>query len=321
MREIIIDSPNQLTKGLGLAGDIKVDGNFKNVIICGMGGSTLPVGVLNTVASPNVPVLAHRDYNLPKEANENSLIVCISYSGNTEETLSALEKAIEKKLKIVSIATGGRIEEICKKNNLPFVKIPSGIEPRSALGYLFASLAKVLSNSGIIEDLSEEITKTAKDLKELMEDLEKHGKDLAKKLSNKIPVVYASNGLKNIARIWKIKLNENSKTPAFWNYFPELNHNEMVGFSRLEKDNPFYFVILRDHQENTRNLKRMELFATLLKEKHSGISFVEIKQGPLMSRAFSTLLLGDWVSYYLALENKVDPTPVKMVEDFKKMLK
>ena len=320
MRQIIIDSPLQLKKGLELVGGVKIEGNFNNVVICGIGGSALPVSILNTVTASNIPILAHKDYNLPSEANEKSLIICISYSGNTEEPISGLQEALSKNLKIIGIASGGRVEEICKKNNLPFVKIPPGIQPRSATGYIFSTLVKVLANSGIIKDLSDEILETTEEIEKMNEGLEKQGKDLAEKLFEKIPIIYASNKFKSIARIWKIKFNENSKTPSFYNYFPELNHNEMVGFSQLKKDNKFYFVILKDDQSHPRNLKRMDLFGSLLKEKGSGVSFVDIKQGSLMSKVFSTLLLGDWASYYLALKYKFDPTPVKMVEEFKKMM-
>lgn len=320
MRQVIIDSPEQLKTGLELAKNVKASGEFKNVIICGIGGSALPSDVLDIVTQPAIPIYIPRNYNLPKQTNKKSLVVCISYSGNTEEPISGLDEALSKNLKIIGIASGGKIEEKCKKNNLPFVKISSGIQPRSATGYIFSSLAKVLSNSGIIEDLSDEILKTTDELKNITEELERQGQDLAKKLFEKIPIIYASSEFKDVAKIWKIKLNENSKIPAFWNYFPELNHNEMVGYSQLKKDNKFYFVIIKDDKTHPRNLKRMELLGTLLKEKGAGVSFVDARQGSLMSRVFSTLLLGDWVSYYLALENKVDPTPVRIVEDFKKML-
>lgn len=320
MRGVILDSPRQLIKGLELAKNIHIEAHFENVVICGIGGSALPVNVLNTIVKPNIPVLTHRNYNLPNEATEKSLVVCISYSGNTEETVSALEQSIEKKIKTIGIATGGKIEKICNEHNIPFVKIPSGIEPRSATGYLFSALAKILANAKIIQDPSVDVINSVKDLESVNESLEKEGKEFAKKLKGKIPVVYASAEFKNIARIWKIKFNENSKTPAFWNYFPELNHNEMVGFSQLEKKNNFHFIIIKDNYTHERNLKRMDLFGDLLKEKGSGVSFVDFQKGSLLSGVFAMLLLGDWVSYYLALENKVDPTPVKMVEDFKKLM-
>ena len=317
MRGVILNSPNQFEEALESARDIKVEGKFENIVICGLGGSALPANILACWLNGALPIYIHRDYNLPPQAGKKSLVICISYSGNTEETVSALNLAVKKRLKIAAITTNGKIEKICKKYKIPLAKIPSGIQPRSATGYLFSSLAKILMNSGIVKE-TKEISETAQKLRSL--DCEKEGKDLARKLSGKIPIIYASNKMKCLARIWKIKFNENSKNPAFYNYFPELNHNEMVGFSRPEKNSEFHIIILRDKEDHPRNLKRMKLFSNLMKEKGIGAEFIDIKKGTCLFKIFSSLLLGDWVTYYLALENKVDPTPVKIVEKFKKKL-
>jgi len=327
MRKVIIDSPTQFKKGLQLAENVKIGGDFKNIIICGMGGSALPGNILlcwlrDQVKKGNIspiPVYIHRDYNLPPQATKESLIITISYSGNTEETLSALREAIKNKFSVVGITTNGKIEEICKKKNIPFVKIPSGIQPRCATGYLFSAVIKILENAGIIENISKEVSSLEEKLKQL--DLERQGKDLVQKLAGKIPLVYASNKFKVLSRIWKIKFNENSKTLSFYNYFPELNHNEMVGFTDKEKAKNFHVLILRDKQDHPRNQKRMDLFSEIAKKKGLETTSIDIKQGNLLFKIFSTLLLGDWASYYLALERGQDPTPVKMVEEFKKKLK
>lgn len=320
MRKVIIESAGQLKRGLELAKNTGIKEGFKNVIVCGVGGSALPVNVFNTAVKSKIPVFTHRDYNLPLRANENSLIICISYSGNTEETISAFNEAISKKLKTIGMSSGGKLENLCRQNNIPFVKIDSGIQPRCATGYLFSALAKVLGNSDIIDDISADVLKASEELKKISPRLEKQGKKLSEKLFKKIPVVYSSNEFKALARIWKIKLNENSKTPAFHNYFPELNHNEMVGFSELKKHNNFHFIIIKDKEDNPRNLKRMALFASLLKKRGAKTDFIEMESGSLLFKVFSNLLLGDWVSYYLALKYKIDPTPVKMVEEFKKLM-
>ncbi len=320
MREVIVSSANQLAKGLDLAKNIKVGGSFKNVIICGIGGSALPANIINSLVLPSVPVYIHRDYNLPKTANEDSLIICISYSGNTEETVSALQESIDKNITSIAIATGGKIEKMCEEHNIALIKIPSGIQPRSATGYLFSALSVILANCGVINDISDNISKTAEELLEINSALEKEGKALAKKLAKKIPIVYASNNLESVAKIWKIKFNENSKIPAFYNYFPELNHNEMVGFTQTKKANIFHVLIIKDKDDHPRIIKRMELMSSLLKKKRVRVDFIETKDGSLMFRLFSSLLLGDWTSYYLAINNKIDPTPVAMVEEFKSLM-
>ena len=320
MHDVIAKSASQFAKGLDLAKNIKVEGEFKNVIICGIGGSALPANILNSLVLPSIPVYIHRDYNLPAKANKDSLIICVSYSGNTEEPISGLKEAINRKLKTIVIASGGEAEKISRQNNIPLVKIPAGIQPRSATGYLFAALATILANCGIINDISNDISQTARDLAKINPALEKEGKNLAKKLVKKIPIIYASNSFKAAARIWKIKFNENSKIPAFHNCFPELNHNEMVGFTQIKKGNNFHVLIIKDIKDHPRTIKRMELTYSLLKKGGIETDFIETKEGPLMFRLFSSLLLGDWTSYYLALNYKIDPTPVAMVEKFKKMM-
>ena len=187
-----------------------------------------------------------------------------------------------------------------------------------ALGYQFIALLRLLSNSNVIPDMADEILETAKLLK--AEKYENKGKKLAQKLKGAIPLVYTSNGFKALARIWKIKFNENAKTPSFFNYFPELNHNEMVGFTNIPKGSKLHILIIRDQSENPRNIKRMELFAKLIKKNKVNVDFIDLESGNPLFKIFSNTLLGDWTSYYLALEYKTDPTPVEIVEEFKGLM-
>jgi len=325
MREVIINFPNQFKNIFRVENNLKKGGDIENIIVCGVGGSTLPADILLCLSNKEnyklPPAYIHRDYGLPKEAGKKSLIICISFSGNTEETLSALEEAVKKNFRIFAIASGGKLEEICRAKNIPFIKVPGGIQPRSAMGYLFSALAKILEKSGLNKNIAQELPKLAADLeKNNNSEMEEKAKELAKKLINKIPLIYASGDFKCLARIWKIKFNENSKIPAFYNYFPELNHNEMVGFTNILENTKFYILTIRDENDNSRNLKRMSLFAEIVKTKGIETEFVDIKNGSTLFKIFSTLLFGDWVSYYLALEYKIDPTPVKIVEEFKKEL-
>lgn len=318
MRDVILNFPKQFKVGLERAEGVKVEGDFKKIVICGMGGSALPSAVLMSyLPDLAVPVYVQRSYGLPPQADEKSLMVAISYSGNTEETISSYEKAVKKGLKVVAITTGGKLKELAGRDNLPVVLIPNtGIQPRCATGYLFAVFLKVLSNSGIIQDKSEEILKMAEALEPSR--FEARGKELAKKLKDKIPVIYASDRFKALARIWKIKFNENSKIMAFWNYLPELNHNEMVGLTNLKGN--FHFIILRDKDDHPRILRRMDLTADLIREKGTSVDFVEIEGNNVLEKIFNNSLLADWVTYYLALEYNIDPVPVKIVEEFKKRL-
>lgn len=284
-----------------------------------MGGSALPADILSMWLETNskVSLHIHRDYGLPHHADGKHLVICISYSGNTEETISAFEEARKKNLKVLAIASGGKLVELCRSRKIPVAIIPSGLQPRMALGFQFAALMKILSNSGLIKTNPQEILKLENSLKP--KKLENLGKELAEHLKNKMPLIYASRRLASLARIWKIKFNENSKIPAFCNYFPELNHNELLGFTKTDPK-LFSIVILRDSADHPRNLKRIELTKNILEEKSLAVDIVEIMGKDILYKVFSNILLADWTSYHLALGRGIDPTPVKLNDEFKKRL-
>ncbi|MDD5750437.1 MAG: bifunctional phosphoglucose/phosphomannose isomerase [Candidatus Pacebacteria bacterium] len=318
MKQIILDFPKQFEAGIKAARNIEIAGPFSDIVICGVGGSALPGSLLPELGMKfDLPLFVHRDYGLPKAASGKSLILCISFSGNTEETLSAYQEAIEKNYKTVAICTGGKLKETAEQNSLPLAIVPNDcLQPRFGTGYLVGAVLKILNNCGIISDQDKNLSEMAQALRP--EESEQSGKELAQKLINKIPVIYASGKHKSLARIWKIKFNENSKIMAFWNYFPELNHNEMVGLTDLKGD--FHFIVLRDADDYEKTKKRMDLFAGLAKEKGAGVDFVEISGKNTLEKTFNALLLGDWTSYYLAAAYSRDPVPVSIVEEFKKRL-
>lgn len=325
MRQVIIDFPKQFLAPLTLSRPFDLTKQIKSIIVCGMGGSALPADILKIwleERSPrfSLPLYIHRDYDVPNEADENTLIIYSSYSGNTEEPISGFTEAIKRNYIVAAISSNGKIKDICEKNNLPFVKIPAGIEPRCATGYLFLGLLKILKEAGLVKDPSAEIADLSKNLEAISQDaLEAQGKALAEKSAKKIILIYASNKFKAIAKIWKIKLNENAKTPAFYNYFPELNHNEMNGFVNVGK-NKMRIIILKDRSDRPRILKRMAVFSKMIEQRGAETEFVDIKEGNILFKVFSSLMLGDWFSYHLALRYKTDPTPVQMVEEFKKKM-
>lgn len=320
MRAVILSFPKQFKIGLRAAQGVKVEGRFDALTICGMGGSALPADILTIWLNAQkiaLPVYINRNYGLPFQTDQRHLVVCISYSGNTEETLDCFEGARQKKLKIVTVSSGGKLAEIAKKYGIASVIVPGGLEPRMALGLQFATLMQILANCQIIEGGLKSVSALEKLLQP--QNLENEGKVLAKKLKGEIPVIYASDKFKSLARIWKIQFNENSKTPAFSNHFPELNHNEQNQFAG-DKNNQLSIIMLRDAEDHPRVLKRMELLAQMLREMKVSIDIIDIEGKDILDKTFSSILLGDWTSYHLALLNKVDPTPVKIIEEFKKKL-
>lgn len=330
-RQFILDTPTQFEVGMNLAKDVKVEGNFKSLTVTGMGGSALPVNLLqafcNSLVETNpeykpLDIFINRSYSLPPQAkSKESLNFLSSYSGTTEEVISSLEEARKLNLSFIGFSSGGNIEELSKKYGMPHVKLPipfPNYQPRMGTGYFFGSMYQVLVNHGLAPDQTEEIKKSAATFGDLMESYENKGKELAKLLKGKTPIIYSSQKYNPSAMIWKIKMNENAKTPAFWNYFPELNHNEMVGFTNPQAD--FFLIMLRDKDDDPRNLKRYDVTAQLLKEKGIDSMIIDMDGNSTFSKMFLTITYADWASYYLALEYGQDPTPVEMVEKLKKIL-
>ncbi|MBI2598736.1 hypothetical protein HYW40_00740 [Candidatus Curtissbacteria bacterium] len=326
LRQMILDSPKQFAVGFDIAEGVKVDGKFERVVFSGEGGSAFPSQLLETIVSEfagaKAPqIITNHSYSLPAVSTAGALNVVCSYSGNTEETISNLEEAISKKLPVIGIASGGKVEEICKASNIPFVKLPMPspeFQPRMGTGYFVAAMVKLLENHGLVSGLSDEMGKNMGTVGEGLEEVERKGMELAGKIAGKTPVVYSSEKFARLAMVWKIKFNEHAKNPAFWNFFSELNHNEMVGFTNLGER--YFAVMLKDPQDDPRNLKRYDVMAKLVGEKGLESVMFGLEGKNAFEKIFKSLLLADFTAYYLAMYNKADPTPVEMVEHFKKLL-
>lgn len=329
-RQMLLDSPGQFATGFEIAKDIRVDGDFRSIEISGMGGSALPGNLLRIYLSdlfkksPNakrLEVYQNRFYSLPHEAFNNCLNFISSYSGNTEETIESFEEALKSNLACIGLSSGGKIEEMCRANNVPHIKLPipfENFQPRLGTGYFFGAVIQTLINQNLIPDTKETILATADKLRENLSQFEEKGKVLASKITGKTPVIYTSTKYKPVAMIWKIMINENGKTPAFWNFFPELNHNEMNGF--VSPQGKFIALMLRDPNDHPRNYRRFEVTSQILNEYGTESEIVDYEEGDIFYRMFSSILTGGFTSYYLALEYNNDPTPVELVEKFKKLL-
>ncbi len=330
LRQVILTVPDQFKEGFSLAKNVKISGNFNKIMISGMGGSALPGNILrtyqNNLLTKNkeyaiLKIYQNRFYNLPNEAYSKCLNIICSHSGNTEETIASFKQALNKNLLCVGISSGGKIEEMCKANNIPHIKLPipsENFQPRMATGHFVSVIIQLLINANKLPDRTSEILKSADKLLKLIPTLESQGKLLAKKLIGKTPIIYSTVEFKPLSLIWKIKFNENSKIPAFWNVFPELNHNEFVGFTNPQAN--YFIIMLRNKNGHPRNLKRYNITTKFLQQKGIDVEVIDIPEGEIMYRLFSSLALCDWTSYYLALEYKIDPTPVDMVNDLKKEL-
>jgi glucose/mannose-6-phosphate isomerase len=318
MKQILLNFPKQFSQGYEITKDfVSPYHGIKNVLVVGMGGSALPGDFLKMyVEKDNIKVSVARDYRLRKPVSSDTVVFVISYSGNTEETIEALEQLIQTKANIVVLASGGKLVELAHTNNLPLILVPQGMQPRCATGYFFSIMVAVLEKMNVVSNKQNEIISLAEKLTTVIDHV--YLQNLAKRIQGKIPLVYGASDFLFVVRNIKIKFNENSKTQAFFNVFPELNHNEMVGFTNLVMT-PF-FLIFQKPNDYERVIKRMHIFAQLMKEKHLETEIILLRGKTMLEWIFEASYMGDWLSYYLALAYGIDPEPVVMVEDFKKKM-
>lgn len=333
MRNVILNQAEQITRSLEVNKDVKVDppaGGFDSMVLAGMGGSGHPGDLLNALGITTKPLYVHRNYGLPLQYLRNmgftdTLVITSSYSGNTEESLTAYDTARANDLPILASAAGGQLKEHADRDGVPFCTIDyPGRQPRHTLLAAFTGIYAALRNSGLVQNSDDELTRVATVLKQKTSELEAPAQQMARNIFGTTPVFIASDNLGFAAKNCKIQTNENSKYPAFWNVFPELNHNELVGFSQVhEASNPnaFTAVFLHDPADHPRNQARIQVTAELYQQWGVAVEHFEAQGDSLLEKLFYTITFGFWLTYFLALEQNVDPVPVHGVEAFKAKLK
>ena len=329
MRDVILNQPNQITHSLEVNKNVHVDAAADAIILAGMGGSGHPGDLINALGLPVVPLYVHRNYDLPLEYIrhmnfKSPLVVASSYSGNTEESLTAYRAAKEAGLPLLASAAGGALQEKSKADNVPFCFIDfPGMQPRHTLFAAFTGIVTALANSNLADDISDELRRVTEVLLEKTPTLEADGKRLAEAIKGKVPVYTSTDVLGFATKNFKIQTNENAKYPAFWNVFPELNHNEMIGFSKLtEMKNPnsFFVLMLHDPSDHPRNKARMQVTADMYRSWGVTVEEFTPTGDTLLERLCMTITLGMWTTYHLATSYGIDPVPVEGVENFKAKL-
>ncbi len=298
---------------------------LENIVLAGMGGSALAATLLHTWPGLNLPFEIVRDYELPAYVGPQTLFIASSYSGNTEEALSALDAAEAKGAQIVVIAAGGKLQERASAAGYPFYQIPEGFQPRMAVFYNFAALIQLFEATGMIAEKSVDKLNQAADWlgtrsNSLLADVpvaRNPAKQIAQELMGSSVVVYAGPKLFPAAYKWKINFNENSKTIAWCNAIPEFNHNEFLGWTSHPVDKPYKVIDLRSSLEHVRVLKRFEITERLLSGKRPAPEIVQAEGDDILEHLLWTIQLGDFVSLYLALLNGLNPTPVELIEKLK----
>lgn len=304
---------------------LEFSAKIENVVLDGMGGSAFPGLILGSWPTLSVPFEISRTYQVPAYVGSSTLYIASSYSGNTEETITALEQAEQRGANIVVLSAGGKLLEIAKERGYPVYEIPSGIQPRMSALYFLNAFVDMLEqlklvNAGSLQELRGVADWLDKQHETWQPDVlqpQNEAKQLAEKLLGKTVIVYSGPLLFPAANKWKICMNENAKNLAWHNQYPEFDHNEFIGWSSHPIEKPFAVVELRSNFEHPRVLQRFDLSDRLLSGKKPRSYVVETKGESLLQQMLWAFNFGDFVSIYLAILNNVDPTPVELVERLK----
>lgn len=304
---------------------VRPGSDIRNIVIAGMGGSGIGANLVESLTYGRIPIpiTVCKSYSIPQFVSPHTLFIACSYSGNTEETIAALNKAMLKRSHVIAIASGGKLLEIAKEYNLFYIQLPAGSEsPRAMLAYNMIALLSVLYHTNLIGAAFIKETENAIQFLDRGEKgIQSEAELIAKKLKGKLPVIYCDSRLHAMALRFQQQLNENAKQLAHVNTFPEMNHNEIVGWRFPENVLPLLQVIYMysDH-DHERVERRMELCREFFEKKSNPIIDIIGEGASLLEQYYYLIHLTDWVSYYLAKENGIDPDPVEPIVQLKEEL-
>ncbi len=286
------------------------------LVVCGMGGSAIGADLARAAFGPRLelPMTTVRDYALPVGTSAEQVVLCSSYSGNTEETLGCFEAAGDLGARRIVATTGGRLGEMAREAGVPVIPMPSVLQPRAAFGYIFVAAAEVAAIAGAAPSLRAEIEAAATRLAGRTDELADRAVELAAALDGATPVIYGADLTAPLAYRWKTQINENAKLHAFAHELPEMDHNEIVGWSGGA---PFAAIFLADRDQHPRKRRRIELTAELIGPGAADVVTIETEGESRTERVLAGVLLGDLLSLQLAALRDVDPTPVDVIERLK----
>ena len=332
MRILIQSVPAQVEGAAEVARTLSlaVPGHIDHVVISGMGGSAIGGDVIRSACAEylKVPLLVFRDYRLPGFIGSSTVVFASSYSGNTEETLAAYDQARSVGANIFCLTSGGKLAARACADGYPVIQIPAGLPPRAALGYCTSTLLGAMTALKLIPDMTEALHGAVELLKSLVirygpEAVEQKNpaKAIARTLHGRVIAIYASTVFDPVALRWRGQIEENAKTLAFHHVLPEMNHNELVGWEYPgEVLRKIAVVFLRDRGDHPQVQRRFELTKGILEQRAEVVHEIWSEGESLLARLHSLICLGDFVSFYLACLNAVDPTPVAVIENFQEKL-
>lgn len=303
----------------------------QTIVVAGMGGSAIGGELLKDWGRDKmtVPIEVNREYSLPLYASKKTLVFVVSYSGETEESLGIFLDAIKRRCMTVCISSGGKLLQFAEKLKVPYLRVPSGMPPRAALPYLFLPMPIFLEKIGLVSDVNSEISEAIQILKKVSGEnspekplKDNFSKRLASNISGTVPVVYGFGIYRTVAQRFKQQFNENSKVPSKWEFFPELNHNEVVGWEAAkELAKHFSVILIRDKDEPDEIRQRIEATKELILGEAVKVFEVWSMGKSRLAKMLSAICIGDFTSVYLAVLRGIDPTPVKTITLLKEKMK
>ncbi|HEV8534785.1 MAG TPA: bifunctional phosphoglucose/phosphomannose isomerase [Candidatus Limnocylindria bacterium] len=327
----IKDLPKQVRDAWAIASKATLPpayADVRTITVAGMGGSAIGGDLAAALLADELklPMSVHRDYGLPAYVGRDSLVIASSYSGNTEETLSSFEEARKRGAKVIALTTGGKLAELAHASSYPVVTFSYKAQPRAALGYSLGLVLGVLTKLGFVRDLSDDIEAALSDLAKLEERVHEgartnDAKKMAQELFGRIPFAYGAGVMGVMARRVKGQWNENAKNWAGFDTMPELNHNAVVGFPNPPiAKGALTVLLLRSDRDNPRHKLRFEVTRELLDRGGVPHRSLQFAGRNLLSEVLQMVLFTDYVSFYVALLNGVDPSPVKSIDHLKERL-
>lgn len=325
MDDMIARFPDQLAEALQLADKTsfrKHTAPLRTVLISGLGGSGIGGNFVQdlTRMTCKAPVLVNKGYEMPAWVNKHTLAICSSYSGNTEETLSAFDRLLHTGAKVVIVSSGGKLIELAKQHNLDYIQVPGGwSSPRACLGYSIVAQLAVLRSAKLIgNQLFRQLEAARKLLVKDQADIRKKAQKLAGFLADKIPVLYSADHIEATTLRWRQQINENAKMLCWHHVVPEMNHNELVGW---RQNRPEVAVVwLRNRDDFERTSVRMNINKEIVEHFTNTSIEVYSKGKSLAEKMLYLVHLGDWMSFYLAVNREVDPVEIKVIEYLKSEL-
>jgi glucose/mannose-6-phosphate isomerase len=332
-RQLLVGFPKQVEDAVRIGKKFSTQNkrlNIGNIVVNGLGGSAIGGDLLRSYLAGEIaiPFVVNRHYCLPEFVDERTLVVVSSYSGNTEETIAAHAEAKKRKANVLCISSNGETAQMAKKFKQPLIIIPKGYPPRAALGYSFFPMLMALTKMKLVKSREADIKETISMLKKKSKEYgtlsdKNRAFQLAKQLFMKLPVLYSAAERFDVVNLrWRGQIAENAKQLSFGHVLPEMNHNELVGWKVLRRmmEEDMVVIFLRDKHDHERVQLRMEITKDVVSQYASRVIEIYSEGKSILARMFSLIYLGDWMSYYLAILNGVDPTPVKVIDYLKNEL-